>query len=276
MDIGSKNYNIWDKVALNFGKVGPRYWEDFGTRLVELSYISRGARVLDIGMGRGASLFPALDKAGKDGYVIGIDSSEVMVNETYNDILHRNISNAEVKNMNAKYLDFQEESFDNIICGFGFGYLMQSEGQLNEILRLLKKGGQVGFSIWGIQEDQKWLTEIVNKFLPPVKENNNNKKTDISKFDTVDDIRKILNNFGFINIKVYYEDSEVIYKDEKDWWQEMWTNAVRGIFEQIEDLGCDVFTEFKKDIWKGLEKFSRGKELCFNMPVIYAFGEKQF
>ncbi|MBL4938517.1 class I SAM-dependent methyltransferase [Clostridium sp. YIM B02515] len=276
MNIGSKSDNIWDKVALNFGKVGPRYWEDFGTRLVELSYISRGARVLDIGMGRGASLFPALDKVGKDGYVIGIDNSEVMVNETYNDILHRNISNAEVKNMNAKYLDFQEESFDNIICGFGFGYLMQSEGQLNEILRLLKKGGQVGFSIWGIQEDQKWLTEIVNKFLPHVKENKNNKKTDISKFDTVDDIRKILNNFGFINIKVYYEDSEVIYKDEKEWWQEMWTNAVRGIFDQIEDMGCDVFTEFKKDIWKGLEKFGRGKELCFNMPVIYAFGEKQF
>lgn len=276
MDLGSKSDNIWDKVALNFGKVGPKYWEDFGTRLVELSCISSGARVLDIGMGRGASLFPALDKVGKDGYVVGIDSSEIMVNETYKDILHRNICNAEVKNMNAKYLDFQKESFDNIICGFGFGYLMQSEGELNGILKLLKKGGQVGFSIWGIQEDQKWLTEIVNKFIPQDKQNKNNEKTNTPKFDTVDDIREILDGFGLINIKVYYENSEVIYKDEKEWWQEMWTNAVRGIFERIEDKGYDVFTEFKKEIWKELEKFSRGKELCFNMPVIYAFGEKQF
>ena len=60
---------------------------DFGNRLVELSSINKGARVLDIGMGRGASLFSAINKVGKDGYVIGIDTSEVMVSETYKDIV---------------------------------------------------------------------------------------------------------------------------------------------------------------------------------------------
>lgn len=274
MNVDTKSISTWDKVAPNFGKVGPNYWEDFGTRLVELSNINIGARVLDIGMGRGASLFPALDKAGKDGYVIGIDSSETMVNETYKDILHRNICNAEVKNMNAQYLNFKEESFDNILCGFGFGYLMISAEKLNGILRLLKNGGQAGFSIWGIQEDQKWLTEVVNKYIPLVKQSKNVRRPDIPKFDTVDDIAKILNDFGFINIKVHHENSEVIYKDVNEWWQEMWTNAVRGIFEQIEGLGSDIFIEFKKDISKGLEKFIRGNGLCFNMPVIYAFGEK--
>ncbi|OPJ63816.1 class I SAM-dependent methyltransferase [Clostridium oryzae] len=276
MSTDNKNISTWDKVAINFGKVGPKYWENFGNRLVELSNINRGARVLDIGMGRGASLFPASDKVGKDGYVIGIDSSEMMIKETYKHILHRNICNVEVKHMNAQNLDFKEESFDNIICGFGFGYLMLSVEKLNGILGLLKKGGQAGFSIWGIQEDQKWLTEIVNKYLPPVKQSKNIRIPDIQKFDTVDDILKILNDFSFINIKVHQENSKVIYKNVKEWWQEMWTNAVRGTFEQIEDLGCDVFNEFKKDVNKELEKFNIGNGLCFNMPVIYAFGEKQF
>lgn len=54
----------------------------------------------------------------------------------------------------------------------------------------------------------------------------------------------------------------------------MWTNAVRGIFEQVQALGDYVFDEFKKDIFIGLEKFNRGDGLYFNMPVIYAFGEK--
>lgn len=62
MSINKKSISTWDKVAPEFGKVGPKYWEEFGSRLVELSSISRGARVLDIGMGRGASLFPALNK----------------------------------------------------------------------------------------------------------------------------------------------------------------------------------------------------------------------
>lgn len=271
-----KSISTWDKVAPNFGKIGPKYWSCFGNRLVELSSISSRAKVLDIGMGRGASLFPTIDKVGKDGYVIGIDSSAVMVTETYKDILDRNICNAEVKNMNAQYLDFEVDSFDNVICGFGIGYLLLSEDKLNVILRLLKNGGQAGFSIWGVQEDQKWLTEIINKYFPTVKQNKNNRQSDIPKFDTVEDILKIFNDLGLKKIKVHEENSNVIYKDKEEWWQEMWTNAVRGIFEQIEDLGCDVFEEFKKDIFKGLEKFNRGNGLYFNMSVIYAFGEKQF
>ncbi len=274
MKINKKSINTWDKVAINFGKIGPKYWDVFGSRLVELSSINIGGKVLDIGMGRGASLFPALDKVGKDGYVIGIDSSEIMVKETYKDILHRNIFNAKVKNMNAQYLNFEENSFDNVICGFGFGYLLLSENKLGGILRILKSGGEVGFSIWGVQEDQKWLTDIINEYLPPVEKDKNISTTDIPRFDTVDGVMKILNNSGLSNIKVHQENSIVIYKDKDEWWQEMCTNAVRGIFEQIENLGDHIFDKFKKDIFVGIEKFNRDNGLYFNMEVIYAFGQK--
>ena len=70
------------------------------------------------------------------------------------------------------------------------------------------------------------------------------------------------------------EDSDVLYRDKEEWWQEMCTNAVRGIFERIKKLGCDVFKEFKSDVFNGLEKYNRGDGFHFNMPVIYAFGEK--
>lgn len=265
--------SIWDKVAASFGKVGPEYWNTFGKRLVELSSLNSGARVLDIGMGRGASLFPAINKVGKDGYVIGIDNSGVMVIETHKDILSRNMCNVEVKNMNGQNLDFEDNYFDNVFCGFGIGYLLFSESKLNGILRALKNGGQVGFSIWGQQQDQKWLTEIVNKYLP-VDSNNKNKNTNVPKFDNVDDVIKILHESKFHNIKVHEENSDVIYKDKEEWWQEMCSNAVRGIFEQIEDLGYDIFKKFKVEVFNGLEKYNREGKLCFNMTVIYAFGEK--
>lgn len=274
MGINKNGISTWDKVAPNFGKIGPKYWQHFGSRLIELSSITKGARVLDIGMGRGASLFPALDKVGKDGHVIGIDNSAVMVDETYKDILHKNICNASVIKMNAQYLNFEENYFDNVICGFGLGYLLLSEDKLSEVVRVLKNGGEAAFSVWGIQEDQKWLTEIINSYLPPVNQNNDTKKLDIPKFDTVNDVIRILNDLGFKNIKVHQENSNVIYKDKDEWWQEMWTNAVRGIFEQIEALGDHVFQQFKKDIFEGLEKFNKDNGLYFNMPVIYAFGEK--
>lgn len=36
--------NLWDKVALNFGKVGLKYWDSFGFRLVELPTIGSGTK----------------------------------------------------------------------------------------------------------------------------------------------------------------------------------------------------------------------------------------
>ena len=52
---------------------GLDYWEYFGVRLVEHAAIPLGAKVLDVGCGTGSSLFPAAEKTGVSGNVIGID-----------------------------------------------------------------------------------------------------------------------------------------------------------------------------------------------------------
>lgn len=271
-----KFIEIWDKVAPTFGKIGPKYWDEFGKRLVELSSIKEGAKVLDIGMGRGASLFPAIEKIGEDGYAIGIDISEVMVRETYNDILMEHIENAKVLRMNAESLDFYDNYFNNIICGFGIGYILFSDNKLTEILRVLREGGQVGFSIWGVQEDQKWLAKINNKYLQSSSCNEGkDKNSNDLKFNTTDGIKGILENSGFTNVKVYEENTEVVYSSKEEWWQEMWSNAARGVFEQVESFGADKLEEYKKDIFNGLDKYKKGEKFYFNMPVIYAFGEKR-
>lgn len=47
MKTNKKSINTWDKVAINFGKIGPKYWNVFGSRLVELSSINIGGHVFD-------------------------------------------------------------------------------------------------------------------------------------------------------------------------------------------------------------------------------------
>lgn len=262
---------VWDQAAPSFGRVGPRYWDRFGSRLVELSSIQEGSKVLDIGMGRGASLFPATGKVGKQGQVEGIDASEVMVSETYKDILEQGLHNVSVKRMDAGKLEFQDGSFDNVLCGFSIGCLLYSDSGLDGMLRVLKDGGQAGFSVWGVQQDQKWLGEIVSKYL---KNNAADGNATVLKFDTTESMRRILKDSGFTNINVYEEQNDVAYEDKEEWWQEMWSNAVRGIFQRIQELGADKFQQFKQDVFNALESFEHGGKLHFNMPVIYAYGEK--
>jgi O-methyltransferase/aklanonic acid methyltransferase len=64
---------MWSKPVGGTGSDGPDYWDYFGGKLVEYASIYPGAKVLDVGCGSGSSLFPAAEKAGPKGYVVGID-----------------------------------------------------------------------------------------------------------------------------------------------------------------------------------------------------------
>src|SRR4051812_24470294 len=72
----------WSRAATTYGRVGPQFFAHFGSRLVDLTPIPTGASVLDVAAGRGAILFSAAEKVGRDGQVTGIDLSEGMVEET--------------------------------------------------------------------------------------------------------------------------------------------------------------------------------------------------
>ena len=157
--------NVWDKVAKDFGKKGPKYWNLFGEELVEYAEIEVGAKVLDIGMGRGASLFPALKMIKDTGEVTCIDSSYEMVRYTKASLKRKGINNARVLHMNAKEMDFSHEYFNYIISGFGLPFIESCDEGLMKTKAILKKGGKVAFSLWGEQQDQKWFTKIVDKYL---------------------------------------------------------------------------------------------------------------
>src|ERR1700726_3837668 len=92
---------LYNRVAATYGQVGPERFAYAGRHLVEHMGISDGARVLDVAVGRGANLFPAAEKVGPRGQVIGIDLAENMVQETKAEIERRNISHATVLQMDA-------------------------------------------------------------------------------------------------------------------------------------------------------------------------------
>ncbi|MCB2291737.1 class I SAM-dependent methyltransferase [Clostridium sp. CS001] len=273
--IKNQMIKVWDNVAPNFGNIGPRYWDFFGRRLVELASINEGAQVLDIGTGRGASLFPSIAKVGLHGHVTGIDISEGMVQETKADIHNQGIKNAIIMQMDANKLTFNHASFDNILCGFALGALTQEDNKLSEVLRVLKSDGQIGLSIWGVQEDNKWLVGLGNKHLklsPPTE----NKKSNFNDptFDVCKWITTILTEAGFKDIHTYAETSDVIYKDEEEWWNEMWSNAVRYTLDELTNMGNDALQGFKSEALEGVVKYKTDNGICFKRAVIYAFGRK--
>jgi O-methyltransferase/aklanonic acid methyltransferase len=68
---------MFARAASGYGHI--THFPLLGRRIVELSQIPAGARILDVASGRGAILFPAAEKVGPTGEVIGIDISAGMV-----------------------------------------------------------------------------------------------------------------------------------------------------------------------------------------------------
>ncbi len=115
------------------------YVADVGRRLVEVAAPAPGARVLDVGAGRGAVARAALDRGCE---VTAVDASAGMVARLRAD--HPSIT---ARQLDAGRLDFPDGSFDVVTAGFLVQVLDDPAAALAEFRRVLTPGGTVALSL---------------------------------------------------------------------------------------------------------------------------------
>ena len=268
--------NTFNKVSAVFDGSGPCYFTYFGERMVELADIKEDEKVLDVASGKGASFFSAAEKVGKNGVVIGIDIAEGMVNEIDLEIQRRNIKNVHAMVMDAEKLEFANETFQHILCGFGVFFLTNYKVAFHEFMRVLKYGGRFSFTTFLRKKDDKfiWLDELFDKYLPVYEDElDEYQSEDIPEFDTEEGLYKILNQAGFKNIQVISEEKVFIYKDEQEWWEKLWTH---GAITTLEKIPKDMLEDFKSEVFEKLKEMKEPKGIPHTMFVLYAFGEKLY
>jgi ubiquinone/menaquinone biosynthesis C-methylase UbiE len=245
---------IFDRGAPAYDHIGPRFFSHFGRRLVEIPKIPSGSKVLDVATGRGALLYPAAESVGSEGHVIGIDLSEIMVQETVKELARKKMSpNIEVRQMDAEYLQFPKESFDYVLCGFAIFFFPQLNRAMSEFYRVLKPGGQICLSTWDKQVDEQWswFDEIVKDHLPPESNpSEEQKSTSQPVFDTPEGLQAILENAGFEKIQIFSETKDFVYPTNEEYWLTLWSHGARGVLEKIENSkGKEGLEKFKSDVF---------------------------
>src|ERR1700737_4828278 len=147
---------LYDRAAPIYDQVGPSFFQQAAARLVELVDIRAGARILDVGTGRGAVLLAAAERVGPTGLLVGIDLSAGMVREAAGEIRRRGLLNAAVLRMDAEHLAFRPDAFDVVRSSFAiffFPRLTETLGNLREVLR---PGGIVGIAVGSRKSDPRW------------------------------------------------------------------------------------------------------------------------
>jgi len=236
----------------------------FGNKLVELIKIECGATILDIGMGNGtATFFPAVKKVGDHGWVIGIDISEEMVRETYSRIQEYRVQNATVIRSDAQSLIFKDSTFDYVLSGFSYVYTT-----MEEVFRVLKKGGRFGLTTWKTLEDMEWMAEFLKRYIPV-------DIRDVCHHDSAEEVKDRLEKAGFKNIRVFTEKVEFVYRNEEQWWEEMLDSGWRSHVEKIENMGPGHLEKFKKEAFEGLQVYKYADGLHFGVCALIVLGTRK-
>jgi len=239
---------LYNRVASLYGQVGPDTFADAGRRLVEHMDIAEGAKVLDAGVGRGANLFPAAEKAGPRGQVIGIDLAENMLRETAAEIQRRNIAQASVVLMDAEQLSFPSGFFDDVLCGFAIFLFPHLEQALSEFLRVLRPGGKLGITVARNADAlEQWYSKRIIQYHEqhhfPL--NAGGENLDLSELPSY------LARVGFVDGRVQNEQTEFVYADAEQWWDAKWTHGTRYSLEQMAPA---VLERFKTEVFARLQE----------------------
>lgn len=115
--------------------------------LADAARLSRGERVLDVACGTGVVARIAAERVGADGRVVGIDLNPEMI------AVARSLpapAGAPIEWFERSALDLRLEgvSFDVVLCQQGLQFFPDKVRALQEMRRVLKKGGCLAVSVW--------------------------------------------------------------------------------------------------------------------------------
>ncbi|MGW7364418.1 methyltransferase domain-containing protein, partial [Streptomyces sp. NPDC054841] len=84
--------DAYDKSAEQYESAGQMIFHPLGKMVADALDLKPGERVLDIGCGRGACLFPIAHQVGPEGFVLGIDQAQGMVDACAADVQERGVA----------------------------------------------------------------------------------------------------------------------------------------------------------------------------------------
>jgi len=162
--INDEQYEFWNKgIGQKWVKEDDSMNERFTILTKELfsrAKISKNDRILDIGCGGGITSFEASKLVGENGYVIGADISEILLNLAKRK--YSNIKNLEFKYCDVQNYDFEKKTFNKVISRFGVMFFQNPIEAFKNINDSIQDGGTLNFVCWTNVMENEFFTAAAN------------------------------------------------------------------------------------------------------------------
>ena len=243
---------VFDRAAPTYDQTGVEFFARVGAELVAAAGLRPGDRVLDVGSGRGANLFPAAAAVGPEGSVIGVDLAPGMVAQTAAEIERRGLTNARVRIGDAETPDFPEGGFDAVLAGLILYFLPDAPAAGRAYARLLRPGGRLAVSTFQEmsteeQASRQRIADGLRPLWPRLAAAPTTGTPPEARLRTRESIADLLRPAGFTDVTFAERDVPLRFTTLDQYWQWMWSQGMRAMLERIpaDRLGAaqDVIAE---------------------------------
>jgi SAM-dependent methyltransferase len=217
---------LFDRVARQYDHTGVAFFEPIGRRLVELAGIGAGERVLDIGCGRGAVVFPAAAAVGPTGLVTGFDLAPAMVALLAREVAERGLVNVGVCVADAQAPPVRSSWFDHALASLVFPFVPDVPRAIAEVFDVLASGGRLGFTTFG-RGDARWepLEELLVDAAGGRDPDDDTGERDA--LGSVEAIGQVVAGAGFADVRIREEPFRVVFETRHRWLA--WFRSTSGM-----------------------------------------------
>jgi ubiquinone/menaquinone biosynthesis C-methylase UbiE len=146
----------WDLAAWDYEPLWRSQLAEAQAAVLDTAALAPGERVLDVASGTGLITFESAMAVGNSGSVFGIDLSANMVQAARRRTAGQRPGNVCFARMDAQALDFDDASFDVVLCSLGLMYVPDPDQALREMHRVLRPGGRMIAAVWGERARCGW------------------------------------------------------------------------------------------------------------------------
>ena len=151
----------WSHVASGWAKHDEhlKLWQSVvSEKMLAVTNVSPGQRVLDIASGTGEPAIPAAERVGPTGSVLGTDFVPGMLAAARDKAAKKGLGNIEFKQVDGEQLEVPDGSFDVVLCRWGIIFMPDPAACLRHAYAALKPGGRIAVAAWAPPDKNPWAS----------------------------------------------------------------------------------------------------------------------
>jgi ubiquinone/menaquinone biosynthesis C-methylase UbiE len=232
-DAKARASTTYNAAADSYDDCANSFWERFGRRTIERLNLQSGARLLDVCCGSGASAIPAAEKVGPEGFVLGVDLAERLLERARWKAAKRGLHNVEFQVGDMLDLGLPRSEFDAVVCVFGIFFVPDMRAGVQALWDVVRPGGRLAITTWG----PRWFEPATTAFWNSVCEVRPDLYKGFNPWDRICDpesLRALLADGGIQRAEVIGEAGEHPIPSPEAWWSAVLGSGYRGTLDQLD------------------------------------------